>query len=171
VQSVSCQAVWIESARSPDKCVLRRSASGGRTGSACATRHTPTLNALVGRSGRRLNLHRHTRQTKQSCLVVYGFAMGTGQLLITGSEFKFSVGDSLELSRIQFTPPRQTRHRQDCSVASGVAVWIGSNSPVSQYKTERSKQQTALHFFFLNIHYMDFPDCLLLFLSISVFYF
>ena len=29
----------------------------------------------------------------------------------------------------------------------------------------------ALHFFFLNIHYMDSPDCLLLFLSISVFYF
>ena len=24
-----------------------------------------------------------------------------------------SVGDSLELPRIQFTPPRQTRHRQD----------------------------------------------------------
>jgi len=31
----------------PDKCVLRRSASGGRTGNACAARHTPTLNALV----------------------------------------------------------------------------------------------------------------------------
>jgi len=30
---LSCQAVWIESARPPDKCVLRRSASGGRTGS------------------------------------------------------------------------------------------------------------------------------------------
>jgi len=29
----------------------------------------------------------------------------------------------------------------------------------------------ALHFFFLNIHYMDSPGCLLLFLSISVFYF
>ena len=35
VLSVSCQAVWIESARPPDKCVLRRSASGGRIGSAC----------------------------------------------------------------------------------------------------------------------------------------
>ena len=31
----------------PDKCVLRRSASGGRTGSACAVGHTPTQNALV----------------------------------------------------------------------------------------------------------------------------
>jgi len=29
----------------------------------------------------------------------------------------------------------------------------------------------ALPFFFLNIHYMNSPDCLLLFLSISVFYF
>ena len=29
----------------------------------------------------------------------------------------------------------------------------------------------ALHFFFLNIHYMDSPDCLLLFLSVSIFYF
>jgi len=34
----------------PDKYVLRRSASGGRTGSVCAARHTPTLNALVERS-------------------------------------------------------------------------------------------------------------------------
>jgi len=29
----------------------------------------------------------------------------------------------------------------------------------------------ALPFFFLNIHYMNSPDCLLLFLSKSVFYF
>jgi len=29
----------------------------------------------------------------------------------------------------------------------------------------------ALPFFYLNIHYVDSPDCLLLFLSISVFYF
>ena len=34
----------------------------------------------------------------------------------------FSVGDSLELSRIQFTLPRQTQHRQDCFVGSGMAV-------------------------------------------------
>ena len=51
---------------------MRRSASGGRTGSACAARHTPTLNALVGRSGR-LSSHRHTRHDKTllsaSCLV------------------------------------------------------------------------------------------------------
>jgi len=29
----------------------------------------------------------------------------------------------------------------------------------------------ALPFFYLNIHYVDSPDCLLLFLSISVFYY
>jgi len=43
VLCVSCQTVWIESAQSTDKCVLRRSASGGRTGSACAALHTPTI--------------------------------------------------------------------------------------------------------------------------------
>ena len=58
----------------PDKCVLRQSASGGRTGSACAARHTPTLNALVGRSGR-LSLHRHTPDTtRRSCLCRVGCA-------------------------------------------------------------------------------------------------
>jgi len=59
---VSCLVRRCELSRS-DKCVLRRSASGGRTGSACAARHTPTLNALVGRSGR-LGSHRHTRHDK-----------------------------------------------------------------------------------------------------------
>ena len=44
----------------------------------------------------------------------------------------------------------------------------------SRYKTFlfcKSFPTAALHFFFLNIHYMDSPDCLLLFLSISVFYY
>ena len=48
-------------------------------------------------------------------------------LLLTCLDFTFSVGYSLELSRIQFTPPRQTRHRQDCFVGSGLAMWIGYN--------------------------------------------
>jgi len=30
---------------------------------------------------------------------------------------------------VQFTPPRQTRHRRDCFVVSGVAVWIESAGP------------------------------------------
>jgi len=56
----------------PDTCVLRRSASGGRTGSAYAARHTPSLYILVERSGR-LSSHRHNRHDKTvlsvSCLV------------------------------------------------------------------------------------------------------
>jgi len=37
-------------------------------------------------------------------------------------DFNFFVGDSVELSGIQFTPPKRTRHRQDSFVVSGVAV-------------------------------------------------
>ena len=35
------------------------------------------------------------------------------QLLLTCTDLNFSVGDSLELSGIQFTPLKRTRHRQD----------------------------------------------------------
>jgi len=57
-----------------DKCVLRRSAFGGRTGSACAAQHTPTLNAHFGRSPvGPTQSHRCIRQDKMvlsmSCLV------------------------------------------------------------------------------------------------------
>ena len=57
-------------------------------------------------------------------VILSGVAVWIGQLLLTCSNFKFSVGDSLELSGIQFTPPKRTRHRQDNFVVSGVAVWI-----------------------------------------------
>ena len=57
-----------------------------------------------------------------------GVSLWTGRLLWTCSDFKFSVGDSLELSGIQFTPPKWTRHRQDSFVMSGVAVWISFKS-------------------------------------------
>ena len=67
-----------------------------------------------------------TRQNSAVC-VVSGVAVCTGQLLLTCSDFKFSVGDSPELSTIQFTPPKLSRHRQDSLVASGVAVWISFN--------------------------------------------
>jgi len=63
--------------RPPDitrQCCLRRSASGGRT----AVRNTPTLNALVRRSGR-LSSHRHTGHDKMvlsvSCLM-YRYELG-----------------------------------------------------------------------------------------------
>ena len=65
--------------------------------------------------------------TKQSCLCLSGVAVWIGQLLLTCSDFRFTVGDSLELSGIQFTPPKQTWHRQDSSVVSDVAVWISSD--------------------------------------------
>ena len=69
---------------------------------------------------------RHTRHEKTvlsvSCRVVC-----IGQLLLTYLDFKFSVGDNLELSGIQFTPPKRTRHEQDSFVLSGEAVWISCN--------------------------------------------
>jgi len=47
----------------PEKYILCRRASGGLTAPPDTLRHTPTLNALVGRSGR-LSSHRHTRHDK-----------------------------------------------------------------------------------------------------------
>jgi len=75
---------------------------------------------------------RPTRRDKTvlSCAVVSDWAMWTGPLQRTCSDVKISVGDSLESSRIQFTP--QTRRDADttvlsCRVGSGRAVWIGCN--------------------------------------------
>jgi len=76
VLSVSCQAVWIESP--PDRCDLCRSASGGRTGSACAS-------GLVGRSGR-LSSHRHTRHDKIVLSAMSAVPVWIGRLLWTCSE-------------------------------------------------------------------------------------
>ena len=55
-------------ARPPDKCVQRRSVSGGAGTAGATAGRTPTQNAVVGRSGR-LNSHRLTRH-RQHCLVV-----------------------------------------------------------------------------------------------------
>jgi len=52
---------------------------------------------------------------------VSGVPVCIGRLLLTCSDFKFSVGDGFELSEIQFTPPKRTRHGQDSFDA---AVWI-----------------------------------------------
>ena len=70
---------------------------------------------------------RQTRQDGPVC-VVSGVPVWIGRLPWTRSDFIFSAGDSLELSEIQFTPPKRTRHRQDSFVVSGEAVWIGSTS-------------------------------------------
>ena len=86
--SVSCQAVWTESARPHDKCVLRRSASGGRTDSACAARHTPTLNALVGPT--QFTPPHQTRQDGPVC-VESGVSVGIRRLLWTCSDFSATV--------------------------------------------------------------------------------
>ena len=72
------------------------------------------------------NTHRPpdtTRQDRPVC-VASGVPAWTGRLLWTCSHFKFSVGDSSELSGIQFTPPKRTRNGQDSFVVSCVAVWI-----------------------------------------------
>ena len=86
-----------------------------------------TQNAPVWRLGR-LNSHRRTRHDKTvlsvSCLA---WQCELHNCKLTCSDFGFSVGDSLELSGIQFTPSRQTRHRQDCFVGSGLAVLTGYN--------------------------------------------
>ena len=69
------------------------------------------------------SLHRQPDTTKQSCLCrVWRSGVNWGQLLLTCSDFKSSVGDSLELSGIQFTTPKRTRYRQDSFVVSGASV-------------------------------------------------
>ena len=76
--------------------------------------------------GRADSIHTATPdKTKLLRCVVSGVAMWTTQLVLTCSDFTLSVGDSLELSRIQFTSPRQTPHWQDSFVWSGLAMWVG----------------------------------------------
>ena len=58
-------AVLSESARPPDKCVQRRSVSGGAGTAGAIAGRTPTH--LSSRSGR-LSSHRHTRHDKTAAL-------------------------------------------------------------------------------------------------------
>ena len=58
--------------------------------------------------------------TKRSCLCRV-WCTGVNWTIAL-NVFKFSVDDSLELSEIQFTPPKRTRHRQDSFVVSGVVM-------------------------------------------------
>jgi len=60
--------------------------------------------------------------TKRSCLCRV-WCTGVNWTIAL-NVFKFSVDDSLELSEIQFTPPKRTRHRQDIFVVSGVMMRI-----------------------------------------------
>jgi len=81
---VSGVAVLSESARLPDKCVQRRSVSGGAGTAGATAGRTPTQNALVGRSGR-LNSHRLTRY-RQDRLVVSGGRCELGITIVSSGD-------------------------------------------------------------------------------------
>ena len=107
-------AVWID----------RRSALGGRTAPPDTHRHRPdTERTCLAVEPTKFTPAHQTRQNSPVC-VVSGVAVRIGQLLLTRSDFRFSVGDSLELSRIQFTPPRQTRQNSPVCVVHGVSWTI-----------------------------------------------
>ena len=59
-RTVFSRLVWRCELSRPDKCVQRRSVSGGAGTVGATAGRTPTQNALVWRSGR-LNSHRHAR--------------------------------------------------------------------------------------------------------------
>jgi len=114
------RVVWGESARPPDKCVQRRSASGGRTGSACGAGHSPTVNALVGRSGRLIS-HRHTTIHDKavlsvSCLVCRCELDDCSESVQTSDFLSATVVSCRESSS-----HRRCRHDADRTVLSCVA--------------------------------------------------
>ena len=74
------------------------------------------------------NSHRPPDTTNSPIYVVSGVAVWIEQLLLTCSDFQFSVGDSLELPGIQFKQSKQTRHGQNSFVGSGAAMWIINQS-------------------------------------------
>ena len=63
-------------------------------------------------------------QTRQNSPVCHVCCAGVNwkTALNVFRDFKFSVGNSLELSAMQFTPSKRTRRSQDSFVVSGVAV-------------------------------------------------
>jgi len=82
----------------------------------CAARHTPakTRHRTHLSGGRADSIQTATPDTtKQSCLCrVWCDGVNWTIAINVFPDFKFSVGDSLELSGIQFTLPKRTRHRQ-----------------------------------------------------------
>jgi len=68
------------------------------------------------------NSHRPPDTTRRSCLYRVWRGDVNWTIPINVSDFQFSAGDSLKLSRIQFTPPMQTRRRQDCFVGSDLTM-------------------------------------------------
>jgi len=65
--------------------------------------------------------------TKQSCLCRVWRGGVNWIIAVNVLNFQISVGDSLQLSGIQFTSQKLTRHRQGSFVVSGEAVWISFN--------------------------------------------
>jgi len=66
-------------------------------------------------------------QTQQNCPVLVMCGGVNWTIAVTFKLQIFCRRQSWVVENIQFTPPRQTRHRQNCFVGSGVAVWIGCN--------------------------------------------
>ena len=102
-------------ARSASECVRR---------SHCAAGHTPTQTGhrthLSG--GRADSVHTATAdKTRQSCLCRVLLCRCELDDCPERLQSTFSVGDSLELSGIQFTPLKRTRPGQDSFVVSGVS--------------------------------------------------
>jgi len=60
--------------------------------------------------------------TRLSCLRRVWRADVNSTIAVNVFRLHIFIGDSLELSGIQFAPPKRTRHGQDSFVASGVAV-------------------------------------------------
>jgi len=76
------------------------------------------------------NSHRHARHDKTVLSVsrtLRRCELDSRQLK-TVADRKFWNLNTL-IAIVQFTPPRKTRHRQDCFVVSGVAVWTESARP------------------------------------------
>ena len=99
--------------RSASECVR------GRTGSACAARHTPTLNALVGKSGR-LSSHHQSRHDKTvlsvSCLVCRCESDDCSARVQTSAFLLVTVLSCRD--GIHTTEAGATRTRQFCRVCS-----------------------------------------------------
>ena len=107
----------------PDKYVLRRTVSGGRTAPPDTLRHRPDTERTCWRSGR-LNSHRYTRDDKTvlsvSCLgggVNWTIAINVFRLLIFLSATVLSCRESNSHGR-------NGRDREHGFVVSGVEVWI-----------------------------------------------
>jgi len=121
--SVVRRAVWIESARqvrSASECVRR-----SHRQCMCRPTHSVAERTCRAVGPTQFTPPHQTRQDGPVCVVSgepRAVWIGRRGRTIALSVFRFQ--NSLELSGIQFTPPKWTRQRQDSFIVSGVAVWI-----------------------------------------------